>query len=164
MQVGVMVQRLPPGMEHAKKPDLGPQMLWIPGNGLECLGHGLKQQGIHDPRMLEGERAERRWQGKDHVAVRNRQQLLFPRRQPGGLSASLTLRAVSIPAGIIADLFVATGIALPGMAPQSHSAALRDGLEYPTLGGRCHRAITGEIGRTVLPDDIGDFQVGAGHG
>jgi hypothetical protein len=34
-------------------------VLGITGNGLQCLGHGLKQQGIDDTRILEGERLGR---------------------------------------------------------------------------------------------------------
>src|SRR5712691_9219750 len=56
MDMGMMVQRLPPSVQHSQKPDLGPQMPRLPGNRLERRGHGLKQQGIDHTRILQGER------------------------------------------------------------------------------------------------------------
>jgi hypothetical protein len=44
-------------------------MLWVTRDGLEGLGDSLKQQGIHDTRILQGERAERGREGKNDMAV-----------------------------------------------------------------------------------------------
>jgi hypothetical protein len=44
-------------------------MLGITGARLERLRHGLKQQGIDDARILEGEGTELCGKGKDHMAV-----------------------------------------------------------------------------------------------
>lgn len=46
-----MVQGLAPGMQDPEKADFGAYMLGIPGNRLERLGHGLKQQAVDHARM-----------------------------------------------------------------------------------------------------------------
>jgi hypothetical protein len=109
-------------------------MLGITRNGLEGLGHGLKQQGIDHTRILQREGTELGGEGKDHMAVGHFQNLPLPRRQPGGLGTPLALGAVPIPTGIIADLLMAAVIALGFVAPEDCCAALRDGLEHPALG------------------------------
>src|SRR6185369_9774212 len=85
MDMGMMMQGLTPGMQDAEKPDLRAQMLGIMRNGLEGLGHGLKQQGIDHTGILQREWTERGGQGKDDMAVGPLQDLALPRRQPGGL-------------------------------------------------------------------------------
>ena len=98
------------------------------------------------------------------MTVGHLQELPLTGREPGRLGAPLALGAVPIPAGIIADLLVATVITLGFVAPEDRRAALRDGLEHPALSRRRHRAIAGEVGIPILADHIGDFQRRAGHG
>jgi hypothetical protein len=43
------------------------------------------------------------------------------------------------------------------VAPEERCAALRDGLEYPVLGRRGDGAIAGEVGLSIVPDDVGHF-------
>jgi hypothetical protein len=59
---------------------------------------------------------------------------------------------------------MAAGIALRFVATEHGGAAVADGLQAPALGGRRHRAIAGQIRVAILPDNIRDFQQGAGHG
>ena len=139
-------------------------MLGITGNRLECLGHSLKQQGVDHARILQGEGTERGGKGKDDMTVGDVQEFPLAGSEPGRLSTPLTLGAVAIPAGVIADLLVATVIAPGFVAAEDRRAALRDGLEHPPLGGRRHRAIAGQVGCPILADHIGDFQQRAGHG
>jgi hypothetical protein len=48
-------------------------MLRVTRNGLEGLGDSLKQQGIHDTRILQGERTELSREGNNHMAVGHRE-------------------------------------------------------------------------------------------
>jgi hypothetical protein len=151
-------------MQDAEKPDLRAQMLGIMRNGLEGLGHGLKQQGIDHTGILQRKGTELGGEGKDDMAVGHLQDLALPCRQPGGLGWSLALGAVPIPTGIIADLLMATMIAPGFVAPEDCCAALCDGLEYPALSRRGHRTIAGQVGIPILAGHIGDFPQRAGHG
>src|SRR5215471_21698507 len=123
-------------MQDAEKPDLRAQMLGIMRNGLEGLGHGLKQQGIDYTRILQCQRTELGREGKDDMAVGHRQDLPLPRRQPGSLGTPLALGAVPIPTGIIAHLLMATMIAPGFVASEDCCAALSDGLKHPALSRR----------------------------
>jgi hypothetical protein len=50
----VMVQLLAPGVQHGETTDLGPEMLGGPGDVLERLGDGAKEEPLEQARVLEG--------------------------------------------------------------------------------------------------------------
>ncbi len=89
VEVGMMVQRLAPGMQHREEADLRPQMVRIACHGQEGLGHGLKEERIQHPRVLEREWAEGMREGKHHMDVGDVEQLRFAGREPGRLRAGL---------------------------------------------------------------------------
>jgi hypothetical protein len=53
MEMRVMVQLLAPGMEHGEAADLRPEMLRVPGDVLERLGDGAKEQAIEVAGVLQ---------------------------------------------------------------------------------------------------------------
>jgi len=53
MQVGMMMQLLAPGVQHGEATDLGPEMLRVPGDILEALGDGAKEQAIEVAGVLQ---------------------------------------------------------------------------------------------------------------
>ena len=53
MEMGVMVQLLAPGVQHGEAANLRPEMLGVPGDVLERLRHGAKEQTIEQARVLE---------------------------------------------------------------------------------------------------------------
>ena len=57
MDMGMMVEGLPPGMQDGQDADLRAQVFRVAGNSLEGLRHSLKENGIHRAGMLEGQRA-----------------------------------------------------------------------------------------------------------
>jgi hypothetical protein len=63
VEVGMVMQRLPPGMQHREEPDVRAQMVRIAGYGQQGLGHSLKEEGIQHPRVLEREWAKEMWKG-----------------------------------------------------------------------------------------------------
>ena len=139
-------------------------MFGITGNGLQGLRHGLKEHSIDYTRILEGEGTELGRKSKDDVAVGDVEELTLTGSKPSGLGTALAFGAVPIPAGIIADLLVTAVVTLGFVAAEDRRAALRDGLEHPALRRRGHRPITGQIRRPLLLDDVGYFQMRAGHG
>ncbi len=44
--MGMMMQLLAPGVEHSEAPNLRAEMLGVPGDVLEGLRHGAKEQAI----------------------------------------------------------------------------------------------------------------------
>ena len=72
MDVGMMLQILPPSMEYAKKSDLGSQMLRITGEFQQCGGAGPEEQIIEQSLVLQSESRELMRQGEDDMKVRHR--------------------------------------------------------------------------------------------
>ena len=80
----MVVQCLPPGMQHREEPDVRAQMVRIAGYGQQGLGHSLKEEGIQHPWVLEREWAQEMWEGKHYMDIGDVEQLRFANRQPDG--------------------------------------------------------------------------------
>ena len=87
MDVGMMGQRLSPGMQNGDQGDPGAEAFG--GKDGERLRRGAHQQAIDGPLVLKGDLGRRRRQGEDDVEIGNRQQLglasgeNFARAAPG---------------------------------------------------------------------------------
>ena len=82
VHMGMMLQSLVPGVEHAEEADLGSKMPGIAGDLQQSRSTSVKQQVIDQPFILQGERSQFPWQGEDDVHVAGGQQLSFPRLEP----------------------------------------------------------------------------------
>jgi len=97
--VGMNLEVLSPGMEHAKESDVGSQVLWIASEFKQRSGTGAEEQIVEQPFVLEDQSAEFVRQGEDDVEVRHGQQLSRTRGQPLGARVPLALGTVPIAAG-----------------------------------------------------------------
>ena len=75
MHVRVVLEVLTPGVQDGQEPDLGPEVLGVGGDLLQGLGGGAEQEPVDLPRVLHGDRAQRRGEREDHVMVLDRQEL-----------------------------------------------------------------------------------------
>jgi hypothetical protein len=55
MDMGMKLDFLVPGVEHAEEADLGAEMLGITSHFEQCLGTGLKQEMVEDLFVVQGE-------------------------------------------------------------------------------------------------------------
>jgi hypothetical protein len=96
------------------------------------------------------------------MKVLHRQQLGLALLDPRGTSPALTLGAVTIAAGVIADAEMVALIALFNMAAACGSAAGLDGLHDFELmqGQRMPLAVSG----AVLSKNVGQLECGPAHG
>ena len=129
----MVVQCLPPGMQRREKPDVCAQVVRIARHSQEGLGHGLKEEGIHHPRVLERQWAEELREGKYHMDVRDVEQFCFAGREPGGLRPAWTLGAMPIATGVIGNLHVPTLFTLRRVPSQGGGPADRDRPEGAVL-------------------------------
>ena len=129
----MVVQRLPPGMQHREEPDLRPQMMRIVCHRQEGLSHGLKEEVIHYPRVLEREWAEERREGQHHMHLGNVEQLRCTGREPSGLRPAWTLGAMPIAPGVIGALQVTALLTLRRVSSQSRRPAESDRSEGAML-------------------------------
>ena len=164
MEMRVMVQLLAPGVEHGEAADLRAEMLRIPSNVLECLGDGAKEQAIEWVRVLEHQRPQIVWQGKDDMGVGRLEYLALPGREPRGLGRAMAFGAAPVAAGVIRLHFVPTVVALGDMSAQSGRATQRDRAQCPVLRPREGVPIALEKDVAMLAHHIGHFQWRATHG
>ena len=100
MHMRMMMELLPPGMQHPQKADLRTSMLGVSRNRLEGLRHRLKQQRIHRARILQRQGTQGTREGKNDMAVGRSQELALAGREPSGLCTALALGTVPIAAGL----------------------------------------------------------------
>ena len=96
MDMGVMGQRLPPGVQDRDKADPGVEAR--DGKRHERLGRGADQEAVDCLLVLKGDLGRGRRQGEDDVEVGNRQQLGLTSGQPLRSRRRLTLRAMAVSA------------------------------------------------------------------
>jgi len=98
MQVRMMEQVLPPGMEYGEEADLGAQMLGIGGDGAEGLGRHTEEKIVDFTLVLESDGRDGLGQGKDHVKILDWQEFGAPIFEPLCPRQGLALRAMPIAA------------------------------------------------------------------
>src|SRR5512137_221703 len=103
MDMGMMGERLAPGVENREQANPGAETLRICGERHGRLGGGAHQRGIEKPLVLEGDLGRRRRQGEDEMEIRRREQLGLARVEPGGSGGSLAFWAMPVAAGVVGD-------------------------------------------------------------
>jgi hypothetical protein len=128
VDVGMKLEFLVPGMEHAEEADLGSEMGGMAGDFQQSFGAGSEQQTIDDFLVLQSQRSQLRRQGEDDVDVGRGQQFTATGRDPAFAGTSLTLRAVPVATAVVGDsgTMSAAG-ALIDMAAEGSGATTRDG-------------------------------------
>ena len=91
VDMGMKLQSLVPGMEHAEEADLGAEMAGIASDLQQGFGAGVKQQVVDQPLVLQCERSQFPRQGEDDVDIAGGQQLPFPRLEPAQAGVALAL-------------------------------------------------------------------------
>src|SRR5262245_41839469 len=110
--MGMIEQGLAPGVEHCNEADLRAQMFGVRSNGAQRLCGRPEEDGIDYGLILIGDRGDLVRYGKDDVEVFDREQLRPAVLQPLGLGQRLTLRTVTVAAGVIGDAVMGTVVTL----------------------------------------------------
>jgi hypothetical protein len=82
MDVGMIHEVLPPGMENADNPYHCAEMFRIICEFLDRLGDRTKEKIVHGPLIHRYQRIEFRGNGEDNMEVFNGQQILTARLDP----------------------------------------------------------------------------------
>jgi len=98
VQVRVVLEGLPPCVEHGDKPDIGAEMARIGGDGAEGDSSGTEQDVVNHAFVLRGNRGD--WLGdrEDDVEVRHRKQFGLASFQQSRARQGLAFWTVTIPA------------------------------------------------------------------
>jgi hypothetical protein len=129
VNVGMMLQFLIPGVQHAKEADLGSEVPGVGGNFEERLSAATEQQAVDQFFVLQRQGCQLVGKRKYDVSVGSSEQFGASRGQPAIAHLALTLRAVPIPAGVIGDGSMAAAGALVYMASHRGGAASLDGVQ-----------------------------------
>ena len=92
VDVGMMLEPLPPRVEHHQPADGGAEAFWIRGDPQQRLRGRPKQQVVDDALVRERQARQRLRHREDDVDIAHGQELRLPRRHPGVPRGGQTLR------------------------------------------------------------------------
>ena len=158
VDVGMMLQSLPPRVQDHEPADVTAQALGIRGDLLQRLRSGPKQEVVHHALVGEGETRERLRHGEDEVDVSDRQELLLARHHPRVPRGGQTLGAMPIAAAVVREGRVGALLTAIAMPAERGGAALGDRPEHaPMLPGHPHRVGIQEA-IAMLAHDVGHLK------
>ena len=102
-------------------------------------------------------------ESEDEVEVGAVEQFGAALADPGGAGEGLTLGAVAVAAGAIAEAAVAAGVALFDLAAEGSGAAAFDRRHGPALGGGQRGGETAAESVPVTVEDVSHLKIGVGH-
>jgi len=158
VQMRVMQQILPPGMQDGNEADLGTQMFGVARDGAQRLGSGSKQDVVHHGLVLVRDRGNLLRHCENDVEILDWQQFSLPVLKPLCSHQRLTLWAMAIAATVEGDALVPTGIALFDVAAKRRSATLFDGTHDAALPQAQSPRMLRTIGRADLAKDVRHLQ------
>src|SRR3974390_499164 len=103
VNVGVMQQVLPPGMQDAEEADFGSQVLGIAGDGEQRLRCSAEENAINRFLIVEREAGNLLGKREDDMEVFDRQQFCPPALQPSCPLRVLALGTVAVAAGVVGN-------------------------------------------------------------
>ena len=154
VHVGMVQQRLSPGVQDGEEAEAGAEMARIRRHLEERLGGRPEQQAIEHARILERERRERMRQGENHVRIGDGQKRGPLPLEPVCRGRSLAFRAVAVPARIVRDDPVPARITRVDVAAQCGGPAGKQTLDDALLIGAPGRTPTGHL---RPPEDLRDL-------
>ena len=127
VQMGMMHERLAPGMEDREEAELGAEVARVGSDRPERVGDGPEEQTVDDGLVLGGDLGDSRGHREDDVEVLDRQQVRAPSFEPLGAGQRLTGRTVAVATRVVPDAPMATVVTLFDVAAEGSGAALLDG-------------------------------------
>ena len=127
----MVLEVLPPGVEHCQEADFSSEVLRIGCYLTQRFRCAAKKDVVDDPLVLQRDSRDLSRDREHHVEIVYGQKIAFAIREPFGGCRSQTLRTVSVPAGIVGDLEMTAAITTINMAAHSSRTTCRDIVEYP---------------------------------
>jgi hypothetical protein len=152
MDVGMIHEVLPPGVENADTPDLCPEMFRVICELGKGLGDRTEKKIVKDLAVHGDQGIKFRGEGEDHMEILNGQEILAAGLDPFFFPQGLAFGAMAIPAGVIRYFHMTAMVALIPMATKGSGSAYLDGAHNSQL-------IAGQpmgfsISRAVLTENI----------
>src|SRR5271166_411411 len=125
MDMGMRLEPLIPGVQHAEETDLGAQVSGIASHFEQGCGAGVEQQVVDELLVLQGEVCQFSRQRENDVHVGGGQQLALTCLQPAVAGIALALWAMPVSARVVGDggRLSAAGTAIAVSAERSGTAS-----------------------------------------
>jgi hypothetical protein len=162
MQVGVIEERLGPGVEEGEQADPSAQVAAVGGGFEESLGDGVEEPVVERPGLAPEEGAELLGDGEDQVEVRHRQELGHARLDPACRGQGLALGAVAVTARVVDRMLVAALRAAVEVATQGRRPAGLDRCEDPAVLPAERLPVHVEETLAEPANDVGHLEPGRG--
>src|ERR1700758_3805444 len=101
MHMGMQGELLTPGMQHAEEANFRAEVSGIASHFQKSFRAGAKQQAIEKFFVLQRQGCELCRKREDHMDVVRREKFLLTRSDPAVPGSGLTLRAVTVAAGVV---------------------------------------------------------------
>ena len=157
-------QGLSPTMEYGKEADFSSQMFRIGSDGSQGLGGGPKQDVVDDLFVLVSDRSDLFRDGEDDMEIVRGEDFGHSLLDPLGTREGLALRAMTVPAAVVARPLVTTAVAAFEMAAESCRATQLDGCHDTPLCCEERAIMLLTIGFAVAAENVRYFQPRALHG
>jgi hypothetical protein len=145
-------------VEDGGEADARAEILRVGGDRSQRFGRGPEQEVVDGGLVVECDGAERRWQGEDEMIVGNRQEFSFAFREPLSCRRALTLRTMTVAAGIVGDAFVRAVLAALDVSAERGSAAGFDRRHDFQLGEAHVTGVSLAPRRPMSAKDVGDLR------
>src|SRR5271157_1185304 len=130
VDMGMMLELLIPGVQHAEETDLGAQMSGIASHFEQGCGAGSEQQVVDELLVLQGKWGQFPRQGKDDVNIAGGQQLALTCLQPAVAGIALAFWAMPIATRVVRDDGMSAVGTLITMSAEGGGAAAGDGQQH----------------------------------
>jgi hypothetical protein len=114
-----MDQGLSPTMEYGKEADFSSQMFGIGSDGGQGFGRGTKQNVVDDLFVLVCDGSDLFGDGEDHMKIVREEDFGHSLLDPLCTREGLALRAMAVPAAVVARPLVVTAVAAFEMPAES---------------------------------------------
>ncbi len=156
MDMGVMGQRLSPGVQEGDEANPGAQALG--GERRERLGGRSHEQAVDRLLVLESDLGRRRRQGEDDVKIGNRQQLGLTSGEPLRARRPLALPAMAVSARVVSDAGEPAVVTALDMAAEGRRAAGRDRSDHAPLDPSEMSGVRSFVSIAVAAKNVGQVE------
>ena len=163
MNVRMMEQALPPGVQYTQKANLRAQMFWIGGDLTQRLRHRPEQDVENHLLVLKGNDFDRLGQREYLLVVGHIEQFRPTVLQPLSACESLALWTAFVTTRVVPDTLMAAFAALLDVTAKRSGPAILDRADCPPPPGRQRRAMPIKESRAEVAEHVRHFQSRSGH-
>src|SRR5258708_7023232 len=154
VQMRVVHQVLPPGVQHGQETDLRAEVFWVGRDDAQGLRHGAEENIVDQWLVLERDGGDLVRDREHHMEVWCVEQLRLAVLQPLSSCETLAFWTVPVTARVVGDAPMPTAVATLDVTAQCRGTALFDRSHRMAPRGGQRRAVAVAISLAVAAEDI----------